>query len=53
MNNKIVGIVLIVVGAALALWGYNVYDSAGAQITRTNFSVRFEFVPCLMTTDAA
>ncbi|MDB2330629.1 DUF3185 family protein [Alteromonas sp.] len=35
MNNKIVGIVLIVVGAALALWGYNVYDSASAQLTRS------------------
>ncbi len=34
MNNKIIGIVLIVVGAALALWGYNIYDSAGSQITR-------------------
>ncbi|WP_421133462.1 DUF3185 family protein [Alteromonas sp. A079] len=35
MNNKIIGIVLIVVGAALAMWGYNIYDSAGAQITRS------------------
>jgi len=34
MNNKIIGIVLIVVGVALAIWGYNVYDSAGSQITR-------------------
>lgn len=34
MNNKIVGIVLIVVGVALTIWGYNVYDSAGSQITR-------------------
>ncbi|HCM04617.1 MAG TPA: hypothetical protein DIC30_01275 [Oceanospirillales bacterium] len=34
MNNKIIGIVLIVVGAALAMWGYNIYDSASSQITR-------------------
>lgn len=34
MNNKITGIVLIVVGVALTIWGYNVYDSAGSQITR-------------------
>ena len=35
MNNKIIAIVLIFVGAALAMWGYNIYDSAGAQITRS------------------
>jgi uncharacterized membrane protein YidH (DUF202 family) len=34
MNNKIIGIVLIVAGVALAIWGYNIYDSAGSQITR-------------------
>ena len=34
MNNKIIGIVLIVVGVALAAWGYNIYDSAGSQIGR-------------------
>jgi len=34
MNNKILGIVLIVVGVALALWGFNVYDSAGSQLSR-------------------
>ena len=34
MNNKIIGIVLIIVGVALAFWGYNIYDSAGSQITR-------------------
>lgn len=34
MNDKVVGIVLIVVGVALALWGYNIYDSASSQITR-------------------
>lgn len=34
MMNKIIGIVLILVGVALVAWGYNVYDSASSQITR-------------------
>ncbi len=34
MNNKIIGIVLIIVGVALVLWGYNIYDSAGSQVSR-------------------
>jgi len=34
MNNKIIGIVLIVVGVALAAWGYNIFDSAGSQVSR-------------------
>lgn len=34
MNNKIIGIVLIIAGVALALWGYNIYDSAGSQVSR-------------------
>ena len=34
MTNKYIGIVLIVVGIALAVWGYNIYDSAGSQISR-------------------
>jgi uncharacterized membrane protein YidH (DUF202 family) len=34
MNNKIIGIVLIVLGVALALWGYDVFDSASSQISR-------------------
>lgn len=34
MNNKYLGIVLLVVGIALAVWGFNVYDSAGSQISR-------------------
>ena len=25
MNNKVIGIVLIVIGVALAIWGYNVF----------------------------
>lgn len=34
MSNKLLGIVLIVVGLALAIWGYNVFDSASAQFSR-------------------
>ncbi len=34
MNNKYIGILLIVIGVALFVWGYNIYDSAGAQISR-------------------
>jgi uncharacterized membrane protein YidH (DUF202 family) len=34
MNNKMIGIVLIVIGVALAAWGYNIYDSAGSQVSR-------------------
>ncbi len=34
MNNQSIGIVLIVVGIALAAWGYNVYDSVGSQVSR-------------------
>jgi drug/metabolite transporter (DMT)-like permease len=34
MNNKIIGIVLIVAGVALALWGYDIFDSASSQISR-------------------
>lgn len=34
MNNKLISIVLIVAGVALAVWGYNIYDAAGSQVTR-------------------
>jgi hypothetical protein len=34
MNNKIIGIVLFIIGVALAMWGYSIYDSAGSQISR-------------------
>jgi len=34
MNNKVIGIVLIVIGVALGLWGYDIYDSASSQVTR-------------------
>ena len=34
MNTKNMGIILIIVGVALAFWGYNIYDSAGSQVSR-------------------
>tara|TARA_R110000787_G_scaffold283429_1_gene396198 strand:+ start:982 stop:1173 length:192 start_codon:yes stop_codon:yes gene_type:complete len=34
MNNKIIGIILIVFGVALAIWGYNIYDAASSQVSR-------------------
>ena len=34
MSNKNIGIILIIVGVAIAFWGYNIYDSAGSQISR-------------------
>lgn len=34
MNNKYIGIVLILIGVALVAWGYNVYDSVGSQFSR-------------------
>jgi len=34
MNHKQIAIVLIIVGIALAIWGYNIYDSAGSQVSR-------------------
>ena len=34
MNKKIIGIILIIAGVVLVAWGYNIYDSAGSQITR-------------------
>ena len=34
MNIKVIGIVLIIIGVALALWGYDVYDSTTSQLSR-------------------
>jgi hypothetical protein len=33
-NNKIIGIILLLVGAGLLFWGYDLYSSAGAQVSR-------------------
>lgn len=34
MNSKYIGIVLIIVGVTLTFWGYDIYDSAGSQLSR-------------------
>ncbi|WP_434931663.1 DUF3185 family protein [Shewanella sp. HL-SH8] len=34
MNKTILGIVIIALGVALAIWGYNIYDSASSQVVR-------------------
>lgn len=34
MSNKNIGIILIIIGVALAFWGYNIYDSAGSHVSR-------------------
>lgn len=35
MNNKIIGIVLLVVGVALLVWGYNISQSLSGQLSQT------------------
>ena len=34
MNNKMFGIVFIIVGVVLAMGGCNIYDAASAQLSR-------------------
>jgi uncharacterized membrane protein YidH (DUF202 family) len=34
MNKKVIAIILIVAGTALAVWGYNIYDAATSQLSR-------------------
>ncbi len=34
MNNKMLGIVLLVVGVGLVWWGYDIAQSARGQLTR-------------------
>jgi len=33
-NKKMIGIALIIIGVALTIWGFNIYDSAGSQFNR-------------------
>jgi len=33
-KDKIIGIALLVVGAGLLFWGYEIFDSAGSQVSR-------------------
>ena len=35
MNNKIIGIVLLIVGVALLVWGYNISQSLSGQLSQT------------------
>ena len=32
--NKLIGIALIILGAGLIFWGYDIYDAASSQIKR-------------------
>ncbi len=34
MNKKFIGIILIIVGVVLTMWGYDIYDSASSQVSR-------------------
>ncbi|MFT5543540.1 MAG: uncharacterized membrane protein YidH (DUF202 family) [Glaciecola sp.] len=34
MNSKLLGVILIIIGIALCVWGYDVYDIAGAAFER-------------------
>jgi hypothetical protein len=34
VNSKTIGIILIIVGVALARWGLDIYDSASSQVSR-------------------
>lgn len=34
MNKKTIGIILIIAGAGLAFWGYDIYASTSSQISR-------------------
>ncbi|WP_371186749.1 DUF3185 family protein [Thalassotalea maritima] len=35
MERKLIGIILIIIGAFLAYWGYDIYQSVGSELTRT------------------
>lgn len=44
-NNKLIGIVLLVVGAGLAWWGYDMSQSVGNQLTQAfNNSTKKEVI---------
>jgi len=34
MTNKAIAIALLIIGAGLLFWGYDIYDSAGSQVSR-------------------
>lgn len=33
-NKKIIGIALLIIGAGLLFWGYDIYNSHGSKISR-------------------
>ena len=33
-NNKLIGLILLVVGVGLAIWGYQLSGSVGSQLTK-------------------
>ena len=33
-NNKLIGLILFVVGIGLVIWGYQLSDSVGSQLTK-------------------
>jgi len=33
-NGKVIGIALLIIGIGLLFWGYDIYDSAGSQVSR-------------------
>lgn len=33
--NKVIGLALLVIGAGLAFWGYQISDSLGSQLTQS------------------
>lgn len=34
MKRKYIGVIFIIIGTLLAVWGYDHYDSAGSQLSR-------------------
>lgn len=50
---KIIGIILIVIGAGLALWGYQLSGSVGSQITQAVTGSDTDKVITLYITGAA
>ena len=50
---KIIGLILLVVGVGLALWGYQLSDSVGSQITQAVTGSDTDKVMTLYITGAA
>ncbi len=49
MNSNVIGIILIIIGVTLTLWGYNISASAASQVSRAlNGSIPFEAIAGLV-----